>query len=152
MEHALKLEKPMNSLSCKLTLGVLVAVGLFSFAGCAGKTFEVEGTVEIDGKPVDSASISFEPTDGKGPGFGGVITDGKYKFISAPGVEPGKRIVRITGMTKTGKQIPSGPPPNPGPMVDEIMPFPERYNEKSELTADFEHGKVNHFDFKLKSK
>jgi hypothetical protein len=54
-------------------------------------------------------------------------------------------------MIKTGKQIPSGPPANPGPMVDEIKPFPKRYNEKSELNANLEPGKTNQFDFKLKS-
>jgi hypothetical protein len=144
-------DKNMRLSAVRLPFSLLGGALLIIASGCGGKTFEVEGTVEIDGKPVDSGSISFDPADGKGPSFGGVITDGKYKFVSPPRVEAGKRIVRITGMQKTGKQIPSGPPTAPGPMVDEIRPFPKRYNENSELSETIESGKANRFDFKLKS-
>jgi hypothetical protein len=145
------LGQKMNSSKVRSLLQLFCGAFLIVATGCGGKTFQVEGTVEMDGKPVDSGSISFDPADGKGPSFGGVITDGKFNFVSPPGVEPGKRIVRITGMQKTGKQIPSGPPTNPGPLVDDIRPFPKRYNDNSELSENIESGKANRFDFKLKS-
>ena len=94
--------------------GLLIGTLLIVASGCGGKIYEVEGAVEMDGKPLDSGSISFAPSDGKGRDFGGVIKDGKYKFTTPPSLEPGKRIVRITGMIKPGnKSRPSRRPTVP---------------------------------------
>jgi hypothetical protein len=141
----------MRLLATRFYVGLLCTTALIAFAGCGGRTFDVEGTVEFDGKPVDSASISFEPADGKGREFGGVVTDGKFKFVTPPGVEPGKKIVRITGIHKTGKKIAAFASGDAGSTVDEAIAFPKRYNEKTELSADLEAGKVNRYEFKLKS-
>ena len=120
-------------------------------SGCGGRILEVEGSVEFDGVAVASGSISFEPVDGPGRDFGGVITAGKYKITSPPGVEPGARKVRIRAARKTGRQIPAGSPSPPGTMVDELVVVPAKYNDSSELAAKLEAGVVNRFDFKLAS-
>ena len=120
-------------------------------SGCGNRVLEVEGSVEFDGVAVASGSISFEPADGPGRDFGGVITDGKYKITSPPGVEPGAKKVRIRAARKTGRQIPAGSPSPPGTMVDELVVVPANYNDSSELTAHLEAGVANRFDFKLVS-
>ncbi len=143
--------RPTIARGARVILAALIVNLLIGLAGCSQPTLHVEGEVVFDGKPVESGSITFEPTDGKGRDFGGVITDGKYKIVSPPGLESGTRIVRIAAMRKTGRQIPAGSPLPPGTMVDEIVSVPKIYNEKSELTADLEVGKENRFDFKLKA-
>jgi hypothetical protein len=143
------LEQRMQSLAIRCYFLIICGIAFMCASGCGGPTFDVEGTVEMDGKPVDSGAISFEPADGKGRDFGGVITDGKFKFVTPPGVDAGKKIVRITGMQKTGKKISAFA--SGDAMVDEAIPFPKRYNETSELSANLEAGKVNRFDFKMKS-
>jgi hypothetical protein len=128
-----------------------LVVSVFSLAGCGGSTLEVQGTVTFDGVPLDSGSISFEPADGQGRDFGGFIKDGKFKIVSPPGVPPGAKIVRIVAVRKTGKKIPAGPPAPADMMVDEVLPIPSEFNEKSKLTADLSRGKINQLEFKLSS-
>lgn len=120
-------------------------------AGCAGQTLEVEGDVLFDGQPVDNGGISFEPADGKGPEFGGTIVAGHYKASGPPGMESGKRIVRIRGSRKTGKQVPAGPPHPPGTMIDEVVFVPSTISDSGSLSVDLTVGKVNRADFHLKS-
>ncbi|MSU79536.1 MAG: hypothetical protein EXS16_15770 [Gemmataceae bacterium] len=131
-------------------LGFLCGIILVS-SGCGSRVLEVEGSVEFDGVAVASGSISFEPADGSSGEFGGIITDGKYKITSPPGVEPGARKVRIRAARKTGRQIPAGSPSPPGTMVDELVVVPAKYNDSSKLTAHLEAGVANRFDFKLVS-
>lgn len=109
----------------------------------------VEGTVTFDGQPIEKGSIVFEPADRKGPTAGGSIENGKYQLANS--VMPGKKIVRIIGVRKTGRQIEEGPPSPPGTMVDEIESFiPEVYNAKSTLTCEVTPGKANTLNFDLK--
>ena len=45
---------------------VLLAAVLFACAGCGSRGVRVEGTVTLDGEPVDGGSISFFQGDGPG--------------------------------------------------------------------------------------
>jgi hypothetical protein len=129
----------------------LFATALLSSEGCGNSGLQVEGKVTFDGADVESGSISFEPADGKGRDFGGLIKDGKFKIVSPPGIEPGAKIVRITAARKTGRKIPAGPPSPPDVMVDEIVSAPKEYNENTKLNANLEIGKINQLEFKLQS-
>jgi hypothetical protein len=42
------------------------------------KTYTVSGNVTINNAPLDKGQIAFSPKDGKTPGSGGPITNGKY--------------------------------------------------------------------------
>lgn len=129
----------------------LCAFALFVVTGCGEPSLQVEGTVTFDGVDVASGAISFEPADGKGRDFGGLIKDGKFQIVSPAGIEPGLKIVRITALRKTGRKIPAGPPSPPDLMVDEIVSAPKEYNQDSKLTAQLERGKVNQLAFQLQS-
>ena len=49
-----------------------------SWLGNDGKTALVSGTVEIDGKHLESGTMLFMPVDGQTPTAGGAIKNGRY--------------------------------------------------------------------------
>ena len=79
---------------------------VFFCAGCgenlppAPSVFPVSGTVTIDGQPLATGSITFDPSDGKSIASGGGITDGKFSFESTAG----PKVVRITSTKETGEK------------------------------------------------
>lgn len=62
-------------------------------AGCTESAPSVSGAVTYEGKPVASGRISFNPVDGQGTPFGGLIKDGSYTVETA---YVGKRLVAIS--------------------------------------------------------
>lgn len=128
----------------------LVAVGILVCTGCGSGLIAVEGNVSFDGQPVEQGSIVFEPADGKGPTAGGKIEGGGYKLSGDEGVVPGEKVVRITAVRKTGRQVEAGPPSPPGTMVDEIERYiPPNYNANSTLKCEVTAGGTNRHDFEL---
>lgn len=63
-------------------------------AGC-DKSTSIQGRVTLNGKPVEEGTISFRPTDGKGPSAGGVIAYGEY---SVPKASVGTKVVILTAI------------------------------------------------------
>jgi len=130
-------------LACGLALVLL--------AGCSSKP-SISGKVNFDNTPVDEGSITFLPEGGQraeGARATAEIKDGKYEIPSEKGPPPGKYRVEIFWKKKTGKQIQN--PTDPGTMIDESKQvIPEKYNVKSELTAEVKSG-ANTFDFDLKA-
>lgn len=121
-------------------------------AGCGGGRVAVEGSVTFDGKPVESGTISFEPADGQGATAGGPIEGGRYALSGDSAVAPGKKIVRIRAVRKTGRKIESGPPSPPGTMVEETESYiPAQYNTQSTLGCEVTAGGANRHNFDLKS-
>lgn len=121
-------------------------------AGCGGRQVSIKGAVTFDSQPVDNGSIVFEPADGKGATAGGRIEGGRYSVSSEEGVSPGKKIVRITAVRKTGRKIEAGPPAPPGTMVEVIERYiPETYNRNSTLACEVTLG-TNEHDFHLESR
>lgn len=128
----------------------LSMVTLLVFCGCGKSSVVVEGDVTWKGEPVQEGSIVMEPVDGRGPTVGGVIRDGKYRLAGESGVQPGEKIVRITGIRKTGKKIEAGPPQPPGTLVDEIEELiPREYNSESKLRCKIPPEKLYRQDFAL---
>jgi hypothetical protein len=129
----------MNRCFC----AALLAFGMaFVAAGC-GKSgpqmMEVTGTVKYDGQPVAEGDISFIPEDKSVGGEGGKIKDGRYTLK----VKEGKNKVQIFASR--------GVPGKKGPMGEDLVEqyIPEKYNDKTELTADVSSGKKE-FNFDLK--
>ncbi len=128
-------------LTCSFAFAVLAATG------CGGSgSSAVTGTVTFDGNPLPDGDILFVDPDGKVAPDAGKIKDGAFAFA----VKPGKKKVEIraTKMVAT----PGG---KKGPMGDAEMPtdyIPEKYNAKSELTADIAASGTNSFEFKLLAK
>ncbi len=133
---------------------VLVAVAscLLVFSGCGGSMTTVQGKVTFEGQPVESGTIVFEAADRAGATAGGKIEQGTYQFIGPKTISPGDKIVRITAVRKTGRQIDSGPPFPAGTMVDELERYiPAIYNRSSTLRAKVVAGETNQHDFELHS-
>jgi hypothetical protein len=151
----------LNKLFCVRTRGwrtATLAAGLSFLAGCSsgdvgdGLAREaVSGAVTLDGRPLDSASITFIPVDPNAPGgTSGEIQAGSYKIGSDRGPVAGSYKVAIATVPPSAAG--SEPPPPgeaPKPKPD---PIPARYNAKTTLTADIKAGGPNILDFALDAK
>jgi hypothetical protein len=132
---------------------LVITLVLAAVAGCGEVRVPVKGKVTLDGQPVDSGSISFQPADGAGPGTGGVIKDGFYSLAGESAATPGKKNVHVTAMLKTGRKVKAGPPHPPDMMVDEIISFPPRGTRNPPIqSAEIVSGRENEINFDLNSK
>lgn len=135
-----------------LSLRTWSMLALFSFitlvAGCASDGRSgASGKVTFKGGPLKTGQISFIPEGAMSPAGGAPIVDGAYSILPTAGLMPGKYKVAISSPeTKAGpkEEMPgmSGPPPK--------ETIPEKYNGKTELTAEIKAGAKNVFDFDLK--
>jgi hypothetical protein len=124
---------------------LLLAVTLVSLAGCGGSS--VQGTVTLDGAPVDGGAIRFTP-EGTGSALGSEVVGGKYSIKGKP-IAPGSYRVDINWKKPTGRKVPT--PGDPGTTMDETAEaIPAQFNSKSTLKADLTAGS-NTKDFDLKS-
>ena len=134
---------------------------LLAALGCGGSADgldrrAVTGTVTLDGAPLPSGMISFDPADGS-PGAvsaGAVITDGSYSIPADSGPTPGKYKVSVRSSPSTPELAPDQapgdePPPKKGADKDLI---PEKYNAKSTLTAEIPESGSQPINFELDSK
>jgi hypothetical protein len=85
-----------------LALGLLLLIGLLALIVMRKPGITVLGTVKVDGEPLVNGSISCLPVDdrgavaeGRGPGGGAIITDGKYQIDN--GLTAGRYQVKIQG-------------------------------------------------------
>jgi hypothetical protein len=129
---------------------VLLTASLLLTAGCGGPPrAAVEGTVTLDGAPIDGGQIFFLGADAKSVGAEAEIQGGKYSLDARKGPGLGAQKVRILWLKKTGRQVVGSDPPN---KVDEtIQVVPKKYNSPTMLTADIKPGKNTGIDFKLES-
>lgn len=128
-----------RSVGWAAALAMAAAAGLVGCGGGDGlNRVEIRGTVSFDGAPLETGSIAFIPDGGtSAPSVGGAIKDGKFHLPRAQGPVVGTYKVMIQASRKTGRQIVAGEGANdPNAMVDEVEMFiPEKYNSKTELTA-----------------
>jgi hypothetical protein len=133
---------------------LLMAIpGVLLICGCGGhgERQSIEGTVTLDGKPLENGQITFVPqADTKGPTAGATIAGGKFLVSAAGGPFAGKFRVDITASRPSGKKIADR---FTGKLTDECEQFiPARYNSQSQLTADVKAGVENRFEFTMNSK
>jgi hypothetical protein len=109
----------------------------------------VNGTVTLDGQPLASGSIQFQPSSQDGATSGGaVITGGKFSISQEEGLPPGSYKVVIRGSATSPGGALTEPPGTAKAVEKELIP--ERYNEKTTLTAEVKASGPNTFDFPLK--
>lgn len=131
-----------SSILLAAVLGLL-PLGL---AGCGGggpDLGRVEGTVTLDGSPLEGALVEFQPNEEGVPSYGRTDASGQYELqfgVNQPGAMVGTHTVRITtgGMESTGE----------GPAVAVPERVPAQYNIQSNLTREVESGKTT-IDFEL---
>ena len=125
-----------------LSAGLLLTCAV----GCGSGLATVDGTVSLDGQPVDRGMISLEPLDGKGPTVGANVEGGKFVVAD---VLPGKKKVQIFAVKKIGEKIDADVPGSaPIEITQEIIPA--KYNATTELTLEVTAPATTH-SFELKS-
>ena len=118
--------------SCKLSAyGVAI---ILCIAGCrrSDGLLQITGAVTYDGQPLQNGTISFLPSDGRGPTAAAIIAEGNYSVK----VAPGPKHVRIESYKVVGRRhyVPNDPT---SPMVDiQKQILPECYNTKTNLTRE----------------
>jgi hypothetical protein len=125
-------------------VGLLLVIG----SGCGGgpQNEAVSGSVTWKGQPLDQGTIEFVPA-GQGVPVGGVILNGRYQFLSTPGVPPGTYQVRISSRKGKASRPDIADFEMSDPTVKEQIPA--KYNVKTELKAEVKRGGGNTFDFDL---
>ncbi|MFO0865387.1 MAG: hypothetical protein U0744_12180 [Gemmataceae bacterium] len=103
----------------------------------------VSGTVKLDGAPLAEGTIAFDRGDGAVPGSA-EIKNGSYNLTARPGLN--KVVIRSF---KVDPSIVSKDPARP--VDNRVNLIPEKYNDKTTLTADVTADKKK-FDFDLTSK
>lgn len=131
----------------------VLQVALLALVGCGNPRASVEGTVSLDGVPIDFGTIAFVPLETtQSPSAGGMILRGVYRIDAERGPLPGTFRVEISGQKKTGEKkrardIPDFPP------SDELVELtvellPEKYNKQSSLISTIQSGR-NTINFDL---
>ncbi|MCA9190260.1 MAG: carboxypeptidase regulatory-like domain-containing protein [Planctomycetales bacterium] len=108
----------------------------------------VKGTVTMDGKPLEYATVIFIPTSGGRPAVARTDKEGQYELRFSGGrmgTIPGLNKVRITTVRDPGEDEDG----NPIPGSKETIPM--EYNQTSKLEFTVEDGKENVADFQLES-
>lgn len=127
---------------------VLLAVGVVGCGG--GGRASVSGTVTLDGKPAEGATVTFTPQskDGGGVGasYGKVDASGRYTLQTVVGDHRGAAV----GRHKVTISLSKANPQNPEGAAKEQIPA--KYNDRSELTFEVPSGGTDKADFDLKSK
>jgi hypothetical protein len=129
--------------------GLVPAIFSLAFlSGCSGSA-RVEGTITLDGQPMDGGTITFSTEGSGGQKASGEITGGKYSIDATHNLKSGNYRVEIYWFKKTGKQIPNKS--DPGTTVEETKQvIPDEYNKNTKLKADIGSGS-NTQNFELKS-
>ena len=134
----------------KLLSLLTLAAALHGVAGCTGGPAygDVAGEVTLDGSPLLEGVVRFMPADGNTPTASALIENGEFQTP----VPAGKHRVEISS-PKLPKGINSSKEMKRG-TVDEGAALedliPQRYNTKSELTAEVKKG-ANKVSYHLKS-
>jgi hypothetical protein len=147
----------------------LVAAAL---AGCgepAGGGVAVAGKVTLGGEPVEEGIVTMIPLDGAGESVTAPIRGGAFETTRANGPSPGKHRVEVRAFASASDARSSKAraraeaavkgmmfgkaPADMGATVDSTTPrvnvAPERYNARSELTAEIPAAESHTLEFTL---
>ncbi|MEQ1830635.1 MAG: carboxypeptidase-like regulatory domain-containing protein [Pirellula sp.] len=122
---------------------MMMASLFFLLSGCGSDLSTVKGKVTLDGTPVENAFVEFVPK-GKGtPSYGRTDKDGNYYLaysLEKNGAAPGEYAVRISTA-------------DVGDVGRASIPerVPDRYNRKTELSAEVKANQSSVFNFDLKT-
>jgi hypothetical protein len=133
--------------------GLRFAVVLAVLAGGCGRggSVPVTGTVTLDGKPLDGATVVFSPEKGTAGTGGTGLTDtnGKYAIANQDGkrgLPPGRYRVMVSKAAANRRSADEVGAVTEADLKDEV---PAAFNTKSELTFTVEDGQP--IDIKLET-
>lgn len=136
--------------SWRLLVMAALAAWIAVLPGCGTRTADqitVQGSVTLDGKPLESAIITFLPVDGKGASGGATVTAGQYKTELAPG----EKKVSIFAERVVGTQKRDPADPNSATVEVKQQYLPACYNTSTTLKATIPADGGATVDFALKS-
>ncbi len=144
-------------LKYRCLLFCLIALVVVGGCGRGGDKYDrlpFSGTVTLDGQPLASGYIVFEPKSGQPTQSGGMISGGKFDVPRKSGAVAGKYSVAIfSGVDSSTSNV------EPGTLEAEMAALkgkgervPRKYNIDSILTVEVESGKDNVFPFDLTNK
>ena len=146
----------------KVALVPAITLVFSAFVGCGPSyidTVKVEGTVTLNGKPVDGAKVMYSPLDeGGAPAYGLSDASGKYVVQTmqgriGEGTTPGNYKVTVSKSidVPTGKMRPT-PEGREEPIVEgkDLLPIKYKFVANSPLNKTVEPGKTNVIDLELK--
>ena len=93
---------PSTSRNGSFVVAAFMLVGILPIVGCSNgpKLIDVTGTLMVDGKPAEGATLLFHPKNVKNGIVASAVTgaDGKFKFMSdlRPGIPVGSYDVTLT--------------------------------------------------------
>ena len=134
---------------------LLICGALLLASGCSnGDTYSrlmVNGTVNLDGEPLATGSITFFPETEGAVATGGKIENGEFVIAKDQGLPAGSYKVSITSTIST-PSIPNGPdnPIDNPPIVKSLVP--KQYNSETTLKAEVHDAADNFLAFDLSSK
>jgi hypothetical protein len=134
----------------------LAGLALACQAGCSSletgefkdERFAVKGTVNLDGKPLESGTIAFVGEGEKQRPAGGPIVAGKFEIPQGQGPNAGKYKVQVRSLKSTGKKFKDSDTGEMKDVMEESLP--KRYHDNTILTATV--GEQTEFTFDLVSK
>ena len=132
----------------------VLALFLTGLVGCGGSNRgAVEGSVTLDGTPIESGAITFRPTgETKGATAGGEIKNGRYAIPAESGPVVGTNRVEISAWKETGRMVSAAlGDPNAGMKPEVVEAVAPRFNVDSELTVEIEPGR-NTCDFRVEGR
>jgi hypothetical protein len=144
----------------KLTFIDTVLIGICLLAPGCGEpgnkhgALPISGAVTVDGEPLKSGYLVFEPKSGQPTQSGGMIRDGKFDVPAKNGAAPGMYSVAIfaEGEAPATTAAPGTPEYEAATARARGNPIPSRYNFNSELTAEVTSSGENVFSFNLNTK
>ena len=94
--------------------GAGLLLGVLALSGCGDESgmSEVSGNVRVDGKPLPSGAIRFEPVDGKTQVTGGMIREGRYSVQVPHGAMKVSISAPLGALRPARGLAPPKPPPN----------------------------------------
>jgi len=114
---------------------LLLLIALAAGCGRSGPEMgRVTGRVTLDGQPLNSARLNFQPDGNRSPSTGYTDSDGRYKLLFKRGVDGA-----LVGMHTVEIQ------------TNDKNAVPAKYNDATELQREVKRGS-NEIDFELTSK
>jgi hypothetical protein len=123
--------------------------------GCSGDPLgkhAISGSIKVDGVPLESGDVAFQPMDGQATSSGAVVKAGRYTLPRDSGLVVGKyRVAVHAGVPGTGGQpaadaLPGDIPPPPKELI------PKEWNVASEHSVEVKKGGPFVFDFDIATK
>ena len=125
-------------------LSVAMMCGLVVLVGCGQSGISIQGTISLNGQPLESAEIQFFPIDSAtGEHIGTVVSNGAFEVEPSQRIKEGEYQVQIRAFRSTGKKIWDGMGDGENKtMVDDFQQYsPSIYNDASKLTVVLQQGK-----------